>query len=158
MANRKKSNKTVSKSISDNQVQTTSESQNAEIIGDETINFNNVTPDKKGCGFRHEEFPMIILDNEYRERYLYLTRRADNIQRLLYNIPRDLNEWVVNLYLRNIIEIKLDITDSITKWWDEVCGKYNLPHSIKYNAYQNIFYRHITDDNQVTNLDRINNR
>jgi hypothetical protein len=121
------------------------------------INFNNVTKDKKGCGFRHEEFPELTLTEEERERYLFLIQRSDEIQKLLYNIPCNLSEFVINLYIKNIVEIRIDNGTYITRWWEQIRRKYDLPCSIKYNAFQNKFYRHITDDDKVTDLDRINN-
>jgi hypothetical protein len=120
------------------------------------INFNNVTKDKKGCGFRHEEFPNITPNNEEHERYLSLVQRSDEIQKLFYNIPRNLNELHVNLFIKNLIELKLDNNLYISSWWENIRKKYDLPYSVKYNVYLNSFYRHITDDNQVTDLDRIN--
>jgi hypothetical protein len=121
------------------------------------INFDNVTKDKKGCGFRHEEFPNIKLADEERNEYLYLTKKADELQKLLYNIPFNLNNFIINMYIKNIIEAKVDCGINIRTWWDKMYEKYNLTCYIKYNAYENKFFRHITDDNQVTEADRVQN-
>jgi hypothetical protein len=121
------------------------------------INFANVSKDKKGCGFRHEEFPHVVLEKYEQERYVYLNKRSEYLHRILYSIPCDLPEFIISLYIKNLIELKLSNEIGLRDWWSEITQKYNLPCGIKYNLFQNAFYRHITDDNQVTEFERINN-
>jgi hypothetical protein len=118
------------------------------------INFNNVSNDVKGCGFRHEEFPNIIIDDEDRIKYMANNKQKDYLRNMLFDIPENISGRNLEAYMRGIISLKIEAQSNNDIWWENAYRKYNLPWGIKYNPQQNKFYRHITEDNRVSTLDR----
>jgi hypothetical protein len=118
------------------------------------VNFKNVTKEKFGCGFRHEEFTVKATEDE-RENYKYLLARADALYRLFYQVPKKIPGDVLDSYIKGVIELRVNNEVQINQWWGRVSEKYKLPWGTKFNPYANKFYRHITDNNEVTSKDNI---
>jgi hypothetical protein len=119
------------------------------------INFKNVTKEKFGCGFRHEEFPSIQANDGEREEYKYLLERSDKLYNFYYRVPNGVPGDVRDSYIKGVIELKLDNEIQINRWWGKVSEKYKLPWGTKFNPFVNKFYRHITDDNNVSSKDSV---
>jgi hypothetical protein len=120
----------------------------------DNINFNNVSNDIKGCGFRHEEFPGICINEEDRSVYIKLSRQKDYLRNNLFDIPNNLPAATADSFVRGLIFLRMDVSLKMDSWWENAGKKYNLPRGAKYNPHINKIYRHITEDNRVTYFDR----
>jgi hypothetical protein len=122
--------------------------------GEQSIDFANVTNEVQGCGFRHEEFPNITIEDTDRVNFIAFSKQRDYLHKMLFDIPENLANKTLDAFIRGIISLKIETSLNIDNWWDNAYRKYNLPPNAKYNSHTNKIYRHITDDNQITNLDR----
>jgi hypothetical protein len=118
------------------------------------IDFGKVSQEVKGCGFRHEEFPNIHVEETERVIYLALTKQRDYLRHAVFEIPENLSGKILEAYLRGVISLKMETSNAMDNWWDRLSQRYKIPWGLKYNPQQNVFYRHIDDYNRVSTLDR----
>jgi hypothetical protein len=122
--------------------------------GEIFIDFNHVSNDVKGCGFRHEEFPNIHIDDVDRINYISYTRQRNYLQNILHDIPDNLPSRTLDAFIKGIISLKMETSLNMDTWWENANRKYGLPKFAKYNPQMNMIFRHITENGQVTSLDR----
>jgi hypothetical protein len=123
---------------------------------DNSINFDNVSEERAGCGFRHEKFPDRKPNEQERQEYFRTTQLLGQYNQMLYEIPQNLQNRTFKAYIEALIEKIADNKQTLQQWWDQVRCRYNLPSSTKYNPNANEFFRHITDDNEVSDAENIN--
>jgi hypothetical protein len=116
------------------------------------INFDRVTADKMGCGYRHEEFPHIIISEEDRFAYLTLCNKENVIDDLINSSEHTIIENT-SAYIDALVKEKIKNELNKKEWWNRAYKKYNLPPLSKYSPYKNIIYRHVTDNNELTEKD-----
>jgi hypothetical protein len=122
------------------------------------INFGYVSQEIKGCGFRHEEFPDIRIEKADRVIFLALTKQRDYLRNAVFEIPENLSGKTLEAYLRGVISLKMETSNAMDNWWENLSQRYEIPWGLKYNPQQNVFYRHIDDNNRVSTMDRNPNR